>query len=366
MKFIIRKEQLLTPLQQVVNVIEKRQTMPILTNVLIQANEQQLVLTGTDLEIQLVTKIQLDGIEPGSATVPARKFLDICRLLPNGAEIKVELHEDKVKVSSGRSRFSLTTLPAEHYPEFNESAMEYQFALNAGQLKKALDKTLFCMASQDVRFYLNGMLLHISNSRLELVASDGHRLAIYSDAIGQATGYESRIIIPRKGMQELSRLLDDADAELDVQFSANNIRVSYKDLVFSAKLIDAKYPDFSKVFGQPFLPPLLLPRQALKEAITRVAILSNEKYKGVALDIADGVMRLSAHNPEHDEAEEELAIDYQGEPLSIAFNAQYLLDAVSNLNSEQAAVAISSNVSCCFIEEPEGSPFKFVVMPMRL
>ncbi len=367
MKFIINRDQLLTPLQQIVSVIEKRQTMPILSNVLLQVSDSHLIMTGSDTEIQMISKLNLDtAFEEGEITVPARKFLDICRLLPSSVEIKFELNEDKVKLVAARSRFSLSTLPAEHYPEFNESEFDYQFSLNAGKFKKGLDKTLFCMANQDVRYYLNGLLLHISNSRLKMVASDGHRLSIFEDDIGMATGYEARIILPRKAVQELSRLLDDAEAELNIQFSNNHIKIYYKDVVFSSKLIDAKFPDFSKVFNQPFLSPMLIQKQLLREALNRVAILSNEKYKGVTFDIAGDQLKLSTHNPEHDEAEEELIIDYQGQPLSISFNSQYMLDAVSNLDSELAVITLATNASSCFIEEPELPLFKFIVMPMRM
>ncbi len=367
MKFIINRDQLLAPLQQIVSVIERKQTIAILSNVLIQVDAHQLVMTGTDTEIQIISKLAMESVDtPGSVTVPAKKFLDICRLLPNHADIRFESHEDKIKLISGNSRFSLSTLPAAHFPEFNETEYDYQFLINAGKFKKALDKTMFCMASQDIRFYLNGLLLHISNSKLKLVASDGHRLSIYEDDLGQATGYESRIILPRKAVQELSRLLDDEDAELNVQFSNNHIKIYYKDVVFSSKLIDAKFPDFSKVFNQSFLSPLLIQKQLLKDALTRVAILSNEKYKGITLDINDDSLKLSTHNPEHDEAEEALIMQYAGEPLSIAFNSQYLLEAVSNLDSELLVLSIAGNASSAFIEEPEQSPFKFIVMPMRM
>lgn len=366
MNFIINREQLLTPLQQIVSVIEKRQTMPILSNVLMVINDDALVLTGTDLEIQLIAKINLESSESGQITVPARKFLDIVRLLPNQAEIKIELKEEKIKVTSGRSRFSLATLAADNYPEFSENELENQFLINAGKMKKALDKTVFCMANQDIRYYLNGLLFHISNSKLKLVASDGHRLSIYEDNIGESTGYEERIILPRKGVLELSRLLDDEDAELNVQFSNSNIRIYLKDLIFSAKLVDSKYPDFSKVFEQSFFNQIHIQKHLLKDALTRVAILANEKFKGVTCEISDGLLKLSSHNPEHDEAEEELIIQYQGESISIAFNSQYLLDAVSNLDSELAVLTIASNSSSCFIEEPEEQLYQFIVMPMRL
>jgi DNA polymerase-3 subunit beta len=366
MKFTINREQLLTPLQQIVSVIERRQTMPILSNVLIVVNDDQLVLTGTDLEIQIVAKIALQEAESGEITVPARKFLDLCRLLPAASEIKLETHEDKVKLASGRSRFSLSTLPAENYPEFAESALENQFTINAGKLKKALEKTIFCMANQDVRYYLNGLMLNISNRKLKLVASDGHRLSIYKDEMDVDTGYEERIIIPRKGVIELARLLDDGDAELTVQFSSNNIRVSIKNLVFSAKLVDAKYPDFSKVFEQEFFAPIAIPKQQFKETLTRVSVLANEKFKGVTFDIGDNLVKITTHNPEHDEGEEEIGIEYQGEPITIAFNAAYLLDAIANLDADTALLTLAANASSCFIEEPNQDAFRFIVMPMRL
>jgi DNA polymerase-3 subunit beta len=366
MKFIINREELLTPLQQIVSVIEKRQTMPILANVLMVIKDNHLILTGTDLEIQIIAKIAIAPTSDGAITVPARKFLDICRLLPSGAEIKLEVQDDKMKISSNRSRFSLSCLPADNYPEFTESEFENQFTINSGSFKRALEKTMFCMANQDVRYYLNGLLLHISNSKLKLVASDGHRLSIYEDQLPQATGFEARIILPRKGALELSRLLDNPDIDLTIEFSANNIRVYIENLQFSAKLVDSKYPDFSKVFQQDFFNEIHIQKQFLKEALTRVAILSNEKFKGITLDIASGSLKISTHNPEHDEAEEEMLIEYTGDDLTIAFNAQYLLDAISNLDSELAVLTIASNISSCFIHEPNDGLYKFIVMPMRL
>jgi DNA polymerase-3 subunit beta len=366
MKFTINREQLLTPLQQIVSVIEKRQTMPILSNVLIVVNDEQLVLTGTDLEIQIVAKIALQDAENGEITVPARKFLDLVRLLPSESEIRLESDDDKVKLVSGRSRFSLSTLPAENYPEFAESELPNQFAISAGKLKKALEKTMFCMANQDVRYYLNGLMLNVSNSKLKLVASDGHRLAIYKDDMDTETGYEERIIIPRKGVIELARLLDDPEAELNVEFSTNNIRIAINNLVFSAKLVDAKYPDFSKVFDQPFFEPIAISKQNFKETLTRVSVLANEKFKGVTFDITENLLKITTHNPEHDEGEEELAVEYQGEPLMIAFNAAYLLDAIGNLDGDKALLTVAANASSCFVEEPNQDAYRFIVMPMRL
>ncbi|MSS76479.1 MAG: DNA polymerase III subunit beta [Methyloglobulus sp.] len=366
MKFIINRENLLTPLQQIVGVIEKRQTMPVLANVLMVVSDDFLTLTGTDLEIQIVAIVSISDARAGSITVPARKLLDICRLLPNGADIQLEQQNDKVKLISNRSKFSLSCLPAEHYPEFAQSEMDKQFSINAGKFKKALEKTIFCMANQDVRYYLNGLVLNISNNKMKLVASDGHRLSIFEDKLEYETGYEARIILPRKGVLELYRLLDNLETELTVMFSSNNIKITIGNLIFTAKLVDAKYPDFGKVFQQAFYEPIAIPKLALKDTLTRVAVLANEKFKGVTFDISSKSMKISTHNPEHDEAEEEISIDYQGEELSIAFNAQYLLDAVSNLDSDTAVLTIASNVSSCFIDEPNQCEYKFIVMPMRL
>ncbi len=366
MKFYINKEALLTPLQQIVSVIEKRQTMPILANVLLKIENNELILTGTDLEIQIISRIVLDDFQPGEITVPARKFLDICRLLPSEANINFELKDDKVKISSGRSRFSLSTLKATDYPEFSEDEMPYKFSVNSRKFKKALDKTVFCMANQDVRYYLNGLMLNISNNRIKVVASDGHRLSLFEFLIDLETGYEEQIILPRKGIVELSRLLEDKDIELSVQFSKNNVKILINNIIFSAKLIDAKYPDFSKVFHQEFFNQIQVQRQLLKDALTRVAILANEKFKGISFKVDTKRLLISTHNPEHEQAEEELLVEYKGEPLEIAFNSQYILDAVNNLDSEMAILTIADNASSCFIEEPEKQPYKFIVMPMRM
>ncbi|WP_150046057.1 MULTISPECIES: DNA polymerase III subunit beta [Methylomonas] len=368
MKFITNRDQLLVVLQRIVNVIEKRQTMPILSNVLIQLKDNRLFLTGTDTEIQIISSLVVnDDNDEGEITVPARKFLDICRLLPVGAEIKFEQQDDKVKVTSGRSRFLLNTLPADSYPEFNEPEADYQLAIKGGKFKKGLDKTLFCMANQDVRYYLNGLLLHISNSKLKLVASDGHRLALFEDDLEAATGYEARIILPRKAVHEISRLIDDEDIDLKIEFSSQHIKIFYEQMIFSSKLIDAKFPDFSKVFQQSMNVPISIPKQALRDALVRVAILANEKYKGITFDIIDRILKLSTHNPEHDEAEEEISIDYEGQAINISFNAQYLLDAVSNLDSESILITIAANLSSCFIDDEDvNAGYRYIVMPMRL
>ncbi|TXK96577.1 DNA polymerase III subunit beta [Methylococcaceae bacterium HT1] len=367
MKFIINRELILPSLQRIVNVIENRQTMPILANVLFQLEKNKLTLTGTDLEVQIVARLSLENEAEGSITIPARKLLEICRLLPSGADIKFELIDTKLKIQSGRGRFMVSTLKADDYPNFEMSVMDCRFTMQAGQLKKALDKTTFCMANQDIRYYLNGIMLSIFNQQLKFVGSDGHRLSIYKDSITQETGIELRIIIPRKGVLELIHLLDiEEEKEVQIEFSRNNIRIVIDNLIFSAKLVDSKYPDFNKVFEQDFHSPIHVQKQILKDALTRVAILSNEKFKGVEFVIDGNNLQISTNNPEHEEAEEEIVIEYQGPPLSVAFNSQYILDAIANLDSELAVLTIAENSSCCFIEEPDEQKYKFIVMPMRL
>jgi DNA polymerase-3 subunit beta len=353
-------------LQQIVSVIEKKQTMPILANVLLEIESDTLTLTGTDLEIQIVSKLPVIGATSGSMTLPARKFLDICRLLSPNIDIRIEQHGDMAKLSTTRNRFSLFCLPAENYPDFSESPLDQRFHINSGKLKNALDKTMFCMANQDVRYYLNGLLMHLSNSALKMVASDGHRLAIYEDQLDSPTGIEARIILPRKGVQELSRLIGDCDVEMQVGFSNNQIRIEINRTLFSAKLVDSKYPDFSKVFQQPFLAPILIEKPSLREALTRAAILANEKFRGITLHFEQDLLRINAHNPEHEEAEEELSIAYKDDPFSISFNANYMLDAVTNLDSDMVVLTMASNLSCCFVNEPKQQLYKFIVMPMRL
>ena len=367
MKFIINREQILPTLQQIVNVIEKRQTMPILSNVLMKVEDNQLSLTGSDLEIQMVSTNQISSTENSEVTVPARKLLDICRLLPSNAKINLATQNQKMIITSGRGRYSLATLDAINYPEFSESELDHHFVIIAEQLKKALNKTLFCMANQDVRYYLNGLMINISNKTFKLVASNGHRLGIYQGELEQETGYEFVMIMPRKGVIELSRLIDNPEQKVQIQFSDSNIKVLFEHLNFSAKLVDAQYPDFSKIYNQEFMNVIKVDRDVLKETLSRVAILSNEKINGITLDISSEVLKISTYNLEQEEAEEEISIQFQCEQaFSIAFNVQYLLEAISNIDSETVHISIAKNASTCLIEDPNDKSYQYIVMPLRL
>lgn len=366
MKFTTSRENLLTPLQQVIGVIERRQTMPILANVLIKLSQNRLEFTGTDLEVQLVTHSLADSGEDGETTVPARKFLDICRQLPDKSEVSLECRQDRLSIQCLRSRFSISTLPAGNYPEFEHGAPLVDLALVSRVLKSALEKTIFAMAIQDVRYYLNGLLLEVGAGLLRTVSSDGHRLALYQEAVESAEGELRQIIIPRKGVLELYRLLDSQDALVNLQISSNNVRFLMGELSFSAKLIEGRFPDFQRVMPTAISRVITVDKEAFKGALTRVAILSNEKLKGVSLDIGPGVMGLSAQNPEHEEAEESIEIQFEGEAFSVAFNAAYLLDAINNVDSGQLRLSFTNEVTSCLVEDVENDKFKFIVMPMRL
>jgi len=366
MKFTTSRENLLTPLQQVVGVIEKRQTLPILSNVLIRLAGGKLELTGTDLEVQLVTRSVAESGQDGQITVPARKLLDICRLLPESSSVNVESRQDKLAIHSGRSRFSLSTLPAENYPAFDVSAPEAELTLSSRILKKAMEKTLYAMALQDVRYYLNGLLLDLDGPQLRAVSSDGHRLAVYEESLEGINAQPRQVIIPRKGVLELYRLLGDQDEIITLQISSNNIRVLMGEVIFSAKLIEGRFPDFRRVMPKDITKIVSLEKDAFKSALTRVAILSTEKLKGVSLEVAGSTLKLQAQNPEHEEAEEELEVSLEGEGLSVGFNASYLLDALNNVDAGEVKLSFTDAGNSCLIEDPQDGKYKFIVMPMRL
>ncbi|MFM8330657.1 MAG: DNA polymerase III subunit beta [Candidatus Methylumidiphilus sp.] len=366
MKFTSSRENLLTPLQQVVGVIEKRQTLPILSNVLIRLSHNRLEFTGTDLEVQLVTHSTTESGEDGDITVPARKFLDICRLLPDGSSVNVECGADKLSVKSGRSRFSLSTLPAENYPAFDLSNPEVELTLSSRILKKAMEKTVYAMALQDVRYYLNGLLLDLDGPLLRTVSSDGHRLALYEETLEGVSQEPRQVIIPRKGVMELYRLLGDQDELITIGIAPNNIRVQMGSVSFSAKLIEGRFPDFRRVMPRDISKVITLGKDLFKSALTRVAVLSTEKIKGVSLEVEGNTMKLQAQNPEHEEAEEELEVHLAGEGLSVGFNAAYLLDAINNVDADTVKLSFTDAGNSCLIEDTQNAKYKFIVMPMRL
>ncbi|MBW1254886.1 DNA polymerase III subunit beta [Pantoea allii] len=366
MKFIVEREQLLKPLQQVSGPLGGRPTLPILGNLLMQVNEGSLLLTGTDLEMEMVARVALtQAHETGATTVPARKFLDICRGLPEGAEINVTLEGERMLVRSGRSRFSLSTLPASDFPNLDDWQNEVEFTLPQATLKRLIEATQFSMAHQDVRYYLNGMMFETEGEELRTVATDGHRLAVCSMPIGQALPSHS-VIVPRKGVIELLRLLDGGDTPLQVQIGSSNIRAHVGDYIFTSKLVDGRFPDYRRVL--PKNPDKVLEAgcDLLKQAFARAAILSNEKFRGVRLHITENQLKITANNPEQEEAEEMLDVSYNGSELEIGFNVSYVLDVLNALKCENVRLLLTDSVSSVQIEDVVSPAAAYVVMPMRL
>ncbi|GAB4357837.1 MAG: DNA polymerase III subunit beta [Methylohalobius crimeensis] len=367
MQFSIAREPLLEALQKVAGVIERRSTLPILANVLLRVRDEHLTLIGTDLEIELITHTEASVPSgEGETTVPARKLLDICRLLPSGIRLECTLKDGKtLEVKAGRSRFSLATLPSDNFPEFSLHGEETRAQLSGEALRKLFAKTMYAMAQQDVRFYLNGLLLELDGPHIRTVASDGHRLAWCEHALEAPVDGTHQPILPRKGVQELFRLLEGEEV-VQLRLTASNIRLELPSAVFSAKLIDSRYPDYRRVFPEQVNRFVSCDRLALKEAIGRVSILSNEQYRGIRLDVSSNLLRLSAHNPDQEEAEEEVEVLYEGEPFTVGFNAAYLADAVSHLDAETIRLGFADPSLSCLTEDPEDPSIRYLVMPMRL
>lgn len=366
MQITIQREQLLKPLSFVAGVVERRQTLPILSNVLLRYKNGVLMLTGTDLEVEIVVSMQVNGGSEGEFTAPARKLLDICRALPAEAALELRLDKGKAVIRSGRSRFTLLTMPAGDFPSVE--ATQWEWALNVPQrlLGRLLQKTQFCMAQQDVRYYLNGILLEVTSENLRAIATDGHRMALSEVALEHRSEAERQVIVPRKGVLELTRFLDDSDDMVEVKGGTNHIRVVRKDLTFTSKLIDGRFPDYHKVIPQGQQIQVQVSRDLFRESLSRVAILSNEKYRGVRVTLAPGVMRLSAHNPEQEEAQEEVSVDYAGEELEIGFNVNYIIEAVGAIESAEVELGLTDSNSSCILRASGDVFNQYVVMPMRL
>lgn len=366
MKFSAPRETLLEPLQAVIGVVERRQTMPVLANVLLVASQGKgLAVTATDLEVELVASVQVDVEKDGEVTVPGRKLLDICRALPDGAVVNFSLSGEKVTVRSGRSRFTLSTLPATDFPTVEDIKAQQQVKLPANQLRRLIEKTQFSMANQDVRYYLNGMLLEVAGPIVRSVATDGHRLALCELTVDGADATPQQVILPRKGVLELQRLIG-AEGDTTVEFGSNHLRVAFGGLRLTSKLIDGRFPDYERVIPKETEAPVLGDRVQLADGLNRIRILANEKYKGVRVELKPGSVTVQAHNPEQEEAEEEIEVQYDGAAIEIGFNVEYLIAALRALDAEQVRLEFRDAQSSCLIRDPVHEDCKYVVMPMRL
>jgi DNA polymerase-3 subunit beta len=367
MKFTIARELLLKPLQLAAGVVERRQTLPVLANVLLNLEHGQLRITGTDLEVEISGTAPLPEAEDsGPITVPARKLLDICRSLPEGADINVSTDADqRVRIQSGRSRFTLATLAAEEFPEVQREEGRIRFSVQQSALRKVLDASAFAMAQQDVRYYLNGMLWEITAGRLRVVATDGHRLALSDTEVEVNAENPVQAILPRKGVNELTRLLSEHD-EVLVTVGANHLCVEGPEYRFTSKLVDGAYPDYERVIPRGGDRILEGDREVFRQAFSRTAILSNEKYRGVRLEVQPETLKVAANNPDQESAEEEVPVTYDAEPLEVGFNVGYLLDVLNALSGPRVRFLLSDANSSVLLGDPENAGALYVIMPMRL
>lgn len=366
MKSIIKRNELLNSLQQVIGAVERRQTLPILGNILFRATDGDLFITATDLEIEMICMVNAESVPDFQTTIPARKLLDICKALPDNSDISMTVEESKVILLSGRSRFTLSTLPAKDFPGLDDIEAQHEFSIPQNSLKSLIDKTSFAMAQQDVRYYLNGILVELSTGLIKLVATDGHRLALSEYKVDIELEVDKQIIIPRKGVMELARFLDNTDSPVKLTLSQNHIKVETDKLSFTSKLIDGKFPDYNRVIPVDGNKLMTVSRETLKNSMSRISILSNEKYRGIRLTLSAGNLAIQANNPDQEEAEEELAVNYDESEMEIGFNVTYLIDVLNVLKSEEVQVKLKDANSSCIVSDVSDPSSLYVVMPMRL
>ena len=361
------QEQVLSVLQSVAGIVERRHTLPILANVLIRKTGTSVQVTTSDLEIQIRTSAELGG-DTGdfTTTVGARKLIDILRTLPSDQTVSIESSQGKLLLKGGKSRFTLQTLPAEDFPLVQESAsFGPVFSVPQKTLKDLLNQVSFAMAVHDIRYYLNGILFVAEGQQLSLVATDGHRLA-YSSATLDVEVPKQEVILPRKTVLEMQRLLSDADGAIQMQFANNQAKFSFEGMEFVTKLVEGKFPDYNRVIPKNHKNEIVLGRAALLASLQRTAILTSDKFKGVKLNIDPGCLRVASNNAEQEEAVDELDIDYSGDSIEVGFNVTYLIDVLLNMPQDLVKLELSDSNSSALITIPDNAHFKYVVMPMRI
>ena len=361
------KETILKPLQVVIGIVERKQTLPILSNVLIEKEPGKIRFIATDLEIQITTTIETknDGGETASITVGGKKLQEILRILPDKSKISIEAKENKVLIKANKSRFSLQTLPVQDFPKLNNQLTDARkIVLPQAVLKTVLLSVQYAMAQQDVRYYLNGVLLIIEENKLKVVATDGHRLA-FNAGILDGNYAKQEIIIPRKAVAELCKLLADTNDLVEIEFSTQQMKLVFSDITLITKVIDGKFPDYERVIPK-YNNHLKMNRMLVQQALQRAAILSNEKFRGVRFVLTEKNLSIISSNSEHEEAQEEIETDYHGEALDIGFNVNYLMEGLNNISSETAIFSFGDPNSSILITTPENQEFRYVVMPMRI
>jgi DNA polymerase III subunit beta len=365
MKLTATREEFLAPLQSVIGVVERRQTMPVLANVLLSARDDRLSITGTDLEVELVATKQVSVQQAGDVTIPGRKLLDIFKSLPEKTSVTLSTEGERVSIRGGRSRFTLSSLPATDFPVIEEINAQQTLTLEQGEFRRLIDKTHFSMAQQDVRYYLNGLLLETDGKSLRAVATDGHRLAICEMALKDGKTGQQQVIVPRKGVLELQRILG-TEGSIELAIGTNHVRAQIGEIRFTSKLIDGRFPEYGRVIPANPSKKVEADREALRAALQRTAILSNEKYRGIRLTARPDLLVIQAHNPEQEEAEDQVEVDYKGDEVEIGFNVNYLLDALGAIETEKVEIGLTDANSSCLIHAPGTVHTRYVVMPMRL
>ena len=367
MKFTVNREKLLEPLQLACGVVERRYTSPILANLLLRVNDNQLVITGSDQEVELTVSISDVAVDsPGDITVPARKLLDICKSLPDGADLAAKLEDNRVAVDSGRFSSHLAALPAQDFPNIDAGKSALSLSLPVADVTRLLQRTSFAMAQQDVRYFFNGVLLEVDGSVVRMVATNGQRLAISHVTVAEDLG-SHQYIIPRKAVAELPKILGaNSEQPVELNFTGNHLQVDRDGIRMISKLIDATYPDYSRAIPEGGDKVVIADRSELREALTRTAILSNELYRNVRLVVQKGRMDMHANNPQQEEAEETVSVDYDGGKLEIGFNVSYLIEALSVMQGEKVRMTFTDASKACSLEGPDEPESLFVISPMVL
>ena len=366
MDFATSRDLLLTAINSVIGVVERRQTLPILGNLLVSAKGGRVTLTGSDLEVEVRTDFDAQIATEGETTVPARKLADICRNLAEDLNVRVRMAEERCLVTSGRGRFALGYLAASGYPTMELDESEVGFSVPEGELKRLLDKTAFAMAQQDVRYYLNGLFLSATCEGLVAVATDGHRLAKYVLRKKLDIGEERQVILPNKTVTELRRQLGTGSDDVQIDLGEKTARIRSGRVSMTSKLVDGKYPEYERVIPRDVGEEAVVAKETLRRALTRTAILSNEKYRGVRLSLAEGVLKLLAHNPEQEEAEEEVEVDYAGSGFAGAFNVSYMMDVLGSVEGDRVQIQFQEGNKSSLWRGLGVLDETYVIMPMRI
>ena len=367
MDFYITKEEVVKSLNPTLGVVEKRQTLPILSNVLLEVDESSLKLTATDLESEISTTSTISNFKSGGkTTAPARKLSDLCRLMPDLAEIHFFLDGDNLKIETESGKYNLSTLPSEDFPVFETEDTQSQINISSQNLKNLITKTSFAMGNHDWRHYLNGLYMMIDDKVITTVATDAHRLAMATSSLNEASSESTSGIVPRKSINEIGKLVGDESENVVIQLGQTSIAANVSGTTFVSKLIEGKFPDYEQVIPSGESSLLVVDRKNFSESLSRVSVLSSEKYKGVRIITKKNSLNISANNPEKEQGEENLPCEYQGEEIDIAFNVNYLQEILSTIDSEKIEINFFGSEKSCLITDPNSENLKYVVMPLLI